>query len=217
MDVNQLLKKEKKEINNNIQGIIFDLGGVLMESAGDESINYICKILGVEQDRLKKIISKEIIPLEKGKEASLDFWHRICNKLKISYPSDKILESLWVKPYKDHAEVRSDMFDLVKKLEEKYKLAILSNTIKDHSQINKKRKLFDCFDEVLLSNEVGFIKPEEDFFRQASKRLKISFENLVFIDDEVKWVRAARKYGLKAILFNNKTQLEVKLKRLGVY
>lgn len=199
-----------------IKGIVFDLGGVLIEDIGDGFAEYASKKLKIKPEKLKRYIHKEGIEmLGKGKETSLEFWHRACNKLKLECPSDKILKTFWVMPYK-HAKIKKEMIGLVKELRKNYKLAILSNTIKDHSQINRKRKLFDYFDEVLLSNEVGFRKPEKEFFKEASKRLGIQRKNLIFIDNEMRWIKAAKKYGLNTILFKDRKQLEIALKKKGV-
>ena len=55
------------------------------------------------------------------------------------------------------------MMSLAKKLKKNYKLAILSNTIEDHNVVNEGRGIFNHFEEVLLSNEVGFQKPQKFF------------------------------------------------------
>ncbi|MBU1046069.1 HAD family phosphatase [Patescibacteria group bacterium] len=201
---------------SEIKGIIFDLGGVLIKDSGVAFIKYASGKLKIEPKKLGKVIRQEADALGRGEETTLEFWHRVCCKLGIKCPSDKILQTLWVKPYKQHAKIKKGMFGLIKGLGKRYKTAILSNTIKEHSQINRERGLFDFFDEVLLSDEVGLRKPEKKFFGEASKRLGIPLKNMIFIDDDIRWVKAARKYGLDAILFKNKKQLVVALKRRGV-
>lgn len=199
-----------------IKGIIFDVGGVLVEKFGAEFIEYASRELKIRPGKLKGVIQKEEGVLQRGEETSLEFWHRVCGKLKTKCPSDKILQTLWIEPYKQYAKIKNEVIDFVKKLGENYKLAILSNTIKEHSQINQERKLFDYFDEVLLSDEIGLRKPEKEFFDEASKKLGLPFKNLIFVDDEMRWVKAARKHGLNAILFKNRKQLEITLKGRGV-
>lgn len=199
-----------------IKGIIFDLGGVLVDESGAEFIEYASKELNVKPEKLGRVIQAEEGILQRGEATSLECWHRVCEKLGVIPPSDKSLQRLWVKQYKRHAKIKNEMISFVNKLRENYKLAILSNTIKEHTQINRERKLFAYFDEVLLSNEIGLRKPEKAFFKEASKRLNMPFRNLIFIDDEMRWIKAARKYGLNAILFKNRKQLEIVLKRKGV-
>lgn len=199
-----------------IKGIIFDLGGVLIKEFGSEFIEYAGRKLKTRPEKLRKVIQKEEGILQRGEETSLQFWHRVCGKLKTECPSDKVLQTLWVKPYKQYVQVKKEMVDFIKRLGKNYKLAILSNTIKEHSQINRKRKLFNYFDKVLLSDEIELRKPERKFFNEASNRLGIPFKNLIFVDDEMRWVKVARRYGLNAVLFKDRKQLQNTLKRVGI-
>jgi len=210
-------KNMKKRNEIKIKGIIFDLGGVLIESFGSAFLKNASQKIGATKNKLGKLVQTEEQFLERGEETSIEFWKRICKKLKIQCPSDRTLASLWVKPYKAHAKLKQDTISLVKKLQGKYKLAALSNTMKEHNLINRKRKLFNYFDVLLLSNELGMRKPERRFFELASKKLQIPFQNLLFIDDDMRWVRVARKYGLQAILFKSADRLEASLRRLGIH
>lgn len=204
----------KKQLE--IKGIIFDLGGVLVGAFGKAFIRNVSKELKTPPIKLNKIIQKKEANLQKGKETSLEFWKKICQELKIQCPDSRILGSLWINPYKRFAVPDKKMIMLVKRIKKNYKVAILSNTIEEHSRINKKIKLFNYFDEVLLSNEVGFRKPEKQFFQEASKRLNIPFSKLIFIDDQLRWVKAAKKIGIKSILFKSEKQLEKEFKKIGI-
>jgi len=203
---------------DKIKGIIFDLGGVLVEAFGKEFLEYASEKLKAPKDKLGVMIQKEEPALQRGEITNIEFWQRVCDRLSIECPSKKILLTLWLKPYKQQAKIKKDTLALVKRLQKnRYKTAILSNTQEEHNQINKKRKLFDYFDLVLLSNEVGMRKPERKFFQLASKELGIPFTQLVFVDDEMRWVRAAKRCGLKAILFKSAGQLEKVLNKLGIH
>lgn len=204
---------------NKTKGIVFDLGGVLIENFGEVFIENTSKELKAPLAKVKKIIQQEEADLEKGKEKSLEFWKRVCKKLKIQCPNNRVLEGLWIKFYafKRFAVPNKKMIGLVRKLRKNHKVAILSNIVEQHCQIIRKGNLFDDFDAALMSNEIGFRKPERQFFQEASRRLGIPFANLIFIDDQLRWVKAARKVGIKSILFKSAEQLEKKLKRIGVY
>lgn len=154
--------------------------------------------------------------LELGKETSIQFWHRICRKLNIECPSDGAPTSLWSNSYKQSANIKKDVIVIVKHLCKKYPLALLSNTIKEHAVIDRKRNIFEHFDVVLLSHEVGLRKPEKEFFNLASQKLGIALKNLLFIDDDIRWVRAAQKYGLQAILFRSADQLKKEFKNYKI-
>lgn len=154
--------------------------------------------------------------LQQGKETSLQFWRRICKKLNVIPPPNKVLLSLWSKPYRQNAELNKGTPLLIKRLSKKYPLGVISNTLKEHTAVNKKRNFFKYFDVVLLSHDVGLRKPQKEIFQLASKRLRIPLSNLLFIDDELRWVKAARKAGLQSIQFKSPEQIEKRLKVIKV-
>lgn len=199
-----------------IKGIIFDLGGVIVEIFGKEFLIYASQKLSVSAEKLGEMVQKEEPPLQRGEITVIQFWQNVCKGLSVNCPNEKILRTLWVEPYRQHANIKEDSWELIKRLKGEYKLAILSNTIKEHNEINKSRGLFDVFDAVLLSDEMGMRKPEKEFFEAAARELKLSFDELLFVDDEMRWVEAARNHGLKAILFESAEQLEKEFKRMGI-
>lgn len=152
-----------------------------------------------------------------GKKTTLSFWHRACRKLDIICPSDKILQTLWVHSYRKNAKINQEVILLAKELGKKYALAVVSNTIKEHTEIDRKRGIFHHFDVVLLSCEVGLRKPQKEIFQLASKKLKIPLTNLLFIDDDMRWIKVARRFGLQSILFKSTSQLKRKFKKLQIF
>lgn len=202
--------------STKIKGIIFDLGGVIVEAFGKEFLTFAGQKLDVSIEKLGETVQKEEPPLQRGEITAIKFWQNVCKRLNINCPNKEILQTLWVEPYAQNVHVKEDALELIKKLKGKYKLAILSNTIGNHNEINKRRRLYDDFDAVLLSNEIGMRKPEKEFFEAAAKELKLSFNELLFVDDEMRWVKAARNHGLRAILFESAKQLEKELDKLGI-
>jgi len=107
--------------------------------------------------------------------------------------------------------------EIVKKLKkDKYKLAILSNTICSHARINRKKGLYDLFPIVILSNEVGLRKPDPKIFKLVLDQLGTKPEESVFIDNKKEHTNAASKLGLKVIVFKNVNQLKRDLKKLKI-
>ena len=74
----------------------------------------------------------------------------------------------------------------------------------------------DLFEEIFLSGEHKIAKPDERFYRAALQRIDIPTENLVFVDDSLRNVRASEKLGLRALLFTGADQLRSDLRTLGV-
>ena len=72
------------------------------------------------------------------------------------------------------------------------------------------------FEEIFLSGEHKIAKPDERFYRAALQRIDLPAENLVFVDDNPRNVRASETLGLRALLFIGAGQLRDDLKALGI-
>ena len=60
------------------------------------------------------------------------------------------------------------------------------------------------FDEVILSNEVGFRKPDKEIFEYTLNTLKLPAKECLFIDDLVKNIIPAKEnFGFNCILYQN--------------
>lgn len=94
-----------------------------------------------------------------------------------------------------------------------------------HSDINlerikelKKRpeyaKMLDGFNGAFYSYDIGYTKHEPEAFRYITKSLKVDPSNIIFVDDDPKNIKNARKLGIRAILFKNPEQLKSDLSSL---
>ena len=82
--------------------------------------------------------------------------------------------------------------------------------------VRDKFEELDLFEEIFLSGEHKIAKPDERFYRAALQRIDIPTENLVFVDDSLRNVRASEQLGLRALLFTGADQLRSDLRTLGV-
>ncbi len=104
--------------------------------------------------------------------------------------------------------------ELVEKLKGKYKLGILSNT--SSRQAGELGDLYDAFDAVVLSEEVGTSKPKREAYERVLSDLGVSPEEAVFIDDSLENVKGAERLGIKSILHKDPEKLKESLRKMGV-
>ena len=110
--------------------------------------------------------------------------------------------------YEKETCLHDDMVDFVSKLKKQYKIGTLSNTIIKHVNINKARGVFDNFDTVLNSCEIGLRKPNSEFYYLAAKKLDVAPEHILFIGDKEKFAEAARNIGMQGLAFKSIDQLK---------
>lgn len=76
--------------------------------------------------------------------------------------------------------------------------------------------LFDRFRDILVSGEVGLIKPDPAIYRLALKRFGLAAESALFVDDRQDNVIAAEAMGMKGHQFRDADALRAVMRELGL-
>ena len=99
-----------------------------------------------------------------------------------------------------------------------YRLLLGSNTNELHADhfVREYAATMAHFDHLVLSYQVGHIKPSVEFYLACTRRAGAEPSECVFIDDRPENVEGARHAGLTAILFDDSHALLPELRRLGV-
>lgn len=104
-------------------------------------------------------------------------------------------------------------------LKPNYKIGMLSNAADNWLKELFTHDQLALFDEVVLSCEVGMIKPDERIFELAAIRLEVLPEECVMVDDIERYAVAAHDAGMQALHYQSfdvfKYELEDLLDRLG--
>ncbi|MDD4877669.1 MAG: HAD family phosphatase [Candidatus Nanoarchaeia archaeon] len=196
-----------------IKAMLFDAGGVIVKTGNQ--ISMFARIFRPKnKQKLWEKINHYNGPLCAGKMSEKEYWRIIAKSEGID--PGKIPDNLWAKNYEKTTKIDPKMVSLLKRLRKRYKTILISNTIKPHVIINKKRGLFDNFDDVINSNEVHLSKDTKAIFKLALKRNHLKAKECIFIDDIQKFVDIAKSAGIHGIRFRNVRQLKKELSRLGV-
>ncbi len=96
-------------------------------------------------------------------------------------------------------------------------LFLLSNTnILHFDYLKANYPVLSYFNRLLLSFELGCRKPEADIYQALIQAAGLPPEEILFIDDRLDFVTAAREQGLQAWQFQNPDQLRRQLGDLGL-
>jgi putative hydrolase of the HAD superfamily len=109
--------------------------------------------------------------------------------------------------------------DLVKSLKARgYTLVLGSNTNPIHATHFRRvfREVLADFDQLVLSFEIGHIKPTAGFYRACAQAAGVEPGECVFIDDLAENVAGAREAGLQAVHFRHVEALLIDLEDHGV-
>ncbi|MBI5421270.1 MAG: HAD-IA family hydrolase [Parcubacteria group bacterium] len=117
----------------------------------------------------------------------------------------------------DNASLFDGIKDLLVSLKEKgFRLGLLSNTTIFESTVLKNLQIADLFDAVVFSWHKGNLKPSLESFEHILSELKLSKDQVIFIDDTKKNISAAEQYGIRSIRFESVLQLLEELKKIGI-
>ena len=180
--------------------IVFDLGQVLVSF----DYKYFVEKVNQHKEGLgDKFIEKykrnyEVHRMfEKGKIPEKDFIVQM-----LEYLEHKIDAETFCRYWSDIFSLNKNVIALLPELKKNYKLYLLSNTNSIHKKYGYENYDFlKMFDEIILSHEVGFIKPEEGIYRAVEKVSGFPSEDHIFIDDILEYVDAAKNIGWDGIQF----------------
>ncbi len=98
-----------------------------------------------------------------------------------------------------------------------YRLYGLSNwSAETFPLMRDKFEFFNLLDDIVISGEVGMIKPEPEIFEHMLERIGLPASACLFIDDAPANVEQAQRMGINTIHFQSSAQLQSELHKLGV-
>jgi putative hydrolase of the HAD superfamily len=143
-----------------------------------------------------------------GQVSLEDYWREIGPALGLYTPEE--IEAFRHRYFADEA-VNEGVLDLIRRLNSRYRLAVLSNSPPKLAQWLEDWEILDLFDVVVCSGDEGLVKPDPAIFRLTLERLEVAPEEAVFIDDTLGHVEAARSLGLHGVRFTTAQALESEL------
>jgi epoxide hydrolase-like predicted phosphatase len=192
-----------------IQAVFIDFGGVIMRTEDKGPRTRQAERLGMTFRDLEKIFfeSDTSQRASTGEIPEEAHWQAVAEALGVSrQESDKITAEFFSG---DRAD--TTLLDFLRSLRPERKVSLISNAWSGLRAFITRQKFEDVFDEMIISAEVGLIKPDPRIYRFALEKIGAQPEESVFLDDVLINVEAARSVGMSAIHF---TQPEETLKEL---
>ncbi|BBI36488.1 HAD family hydrolase [Cohnella abietis] len=107
-------------------------------------------------------------------------------ELRLDHSDSKLLANLYWDTFCNACDFEEHATDILSHLHGKYNLAIISNGI---GQAQRCRlavgKIEHYFDALVISDEVGYWKPDKEIFAEALKRLNIHHSEALFVGDSL--------------------------------
>ena len=198
-----------------IKNILFDLGGVVIDIDFTRTIQALADISGKTFEDVHEISLKDgyYDKYERGHLSNQEFLDMVRKSLGFNAPDKDVIEA-WNALL---LAIPKERIDLVKKLSEKYRTIVLSNTSDYHvsgfNQILKDSTghsaLHEIYDTVFFSYELGCRKPESIIYEKVLEKAQIKAEETLFLDDNYDNIQAAKKMGFKTVHVKDNDILEI--------
>jgi len=196
------------------KAIGFDWGGVIYGQSSVEYLKDISKILNIEPEIYKNAHWKHNYLVNINSFTREQFWKVILKDLHKENSFAQILSYLDNRPPRI---INKKVVEIIKELKEKgYKLGILSNHTIDGGNKIRSSEVFDFFDTILVSAEIGFMKPQVEAFNLLIEKLGIKPGELIFVDDTEKSLSTSKEIGYTPLLYTSPRNLTLELKKLGI-
>ncbi len=198
-----------------IRAVVSDIGGVLIRTE-----NHSGRIKLEQQYHLPSGGADTIVfnsPPARASTIGLEpdqaVWDYVAKTLSLSKTDlDRFQNQFWSGDELDQA-----LLDFFQGLRPDYITALLSNAWmnfrlvleRDFGIIEGK-----TVDHLLISSELGIAKPNPEIFQVLSNRLEIDFQQILFIDDFIENIEAAKELGIQTIHYQKGLDLinEIKLR-----
>jgi haloacid dehalogenase superfamily, subfamily IA, variant 3 with third motif having DD or ED/haloacid dehalogenase superfamily, subfamily IA, variant 1 with third motif having Dx(3-4)D or Dx(3-4)E len=195
-----------------IHSVFIDFGGVIVRTEDKEPRRLQAEKLGLTSRDLEKIIfeSESSQRASTGEITEDDHWQAVAESLAVTRAEvDKITAEFFSG---DRADI--SLIDFLRSLRPERKVCLISNAWSGLRTFITRQKLDDVFDAMVISAEVGLIKPDPRIYRLALAKLGARPEESVFIDDVPANVAAARSAGMVGIEFAQPEKVLEELKQI---
>lgn len=194
--------------------LLFDLGGVLIELAGiPRMLEWMEYRVDAEGLNKKWLYSKAIRDYERGRISSNEYAVKMVEEFGLTVGAEQFLEEYALFPKDFYPGVRELLSDLSKR----YRVAVLSNTNELHwNRFGKEECLAGLTDRCFVSHLIGFMKPDMEAFTYVIGKLACEPGKILFFDDNLPNVEAARRAGMQAELVKGFMDLKLRLLELEI-
>lgn len=195
-----------------VKNVFIDFGGVLVRTEDKGPRTRQAENLGMTYRQLEKVIfeSESSQKASTGEIPEEAHWQAVAEALRLPrLEADKVTAEFFAGDRTDQT-----WLNYLRGVRPACKVCLISNAWSGLRAWITKQGFADAFDHMVVSAEVGLMKPDPRIYRLALEELSASPAESVFIDDVLANVAAARLVGMAGIHFTQPVQALDELKQL---
>jgi glucose-1-phosphatase len=200
-------------LKTGIKNIIFDLGGVILNLAVENTHREFARLSGLPVEEIKTRVhhGKFFQEYERGLISDAEFRNHLRHSLNMQV-SDAELDKAWNAMLLD---IPHERFALLEKLKQTHRLFLLSNTNEIHRQFfnhvvestSGKPNIDHYFHQAYFSHVLKLSKPDVAIYQHVLNDQNLLPHETVFIDDNADNIAGATKAGLHTLYIQYPNQI----------
>lgn len=196
----------------SIKATIWDFSRVLLQPLMADPHAYIARELGINPLKFANYFNgEENARMDLGEESEVEFYRRVIREQGLKMDALNIFDRYFF----DLFYVDEDLIDFIRKSRPQLKTAICSNfSSLLRTLLEKKWKIIDAFDVLIISSEVKLLKPDPCIYQLTLNRLQVKPQEAIFIDDMEINVLGAQALGIHAILFKDSQETIAQIEKI---
>ena len=196
----------------SIRAVFFDFGGVIVRTEYQAPRQHLAERLGMEYEDVDKIVfeSPSSVRASIGEISDKEHWAEVTRRLRRpASEMEAIREEFFAGDVVDR-----EIVDFLRSLRPHYHVGLISNAWPDLRDYITRLKFEDAFDHMVISGEIGVMKPEARIYQIALEQAGVSPNEAVFVDDFIENIEGCEVLGMRGIHFRNPKQAIGELKQL---
>ncbi|MGA2777320.1 MAG: HAD family phosphatase [Steroidobacteraceae bacterium] len=197
-----------------IRVVLFDVGGVLVELSGIETmLDWLGGNTSVDELWRMWLQSTPVRQFETGKIDAGRFATGVISEFGLPVNAQQFLSAFAAWP----TGLFPGTLEMLARIPRSYRRAILSNSNDLHwPRVAGEMGLGAAFDHHFVSHLTGRIKPDADAFEHVVDTLACKPGDVLFLDDNSMNVDAARRFGMQAIRVRGAAEAYRAIENLGI-
>ena len=177
--------------------LLFDVGGVLVQLSGVKTmLEWMGETATSEEMWRMWLHSTPVREFERGRMGAAEFAAAITAEFRLPVQPQEFLDSFtgWV------TGLYPGTLEMLAQIPSSYQRAVLSNSNVLHwTRVIDDLRLGAAFEHQFVSHLTGRIKPDADAFQGVVESLGCRPKDVLFLDDNILNVEAAKRFGMQAI------------------
>jgi len=191
-----------------LRAVVFDYGMVLTGPPDSAAHDALLGITGLPLERFESLYWADRHAYDEGKLTGLAFWQKFIRQAGLKLPATTVDElNLW--DARMWTTQNPAMLAWQEQLKQRGLLTAILSNMGDNVLANIEREFawIHRFDVLVWSFQLHMAKPDPAIYLHTLNELDVEPAEMLFLDDKIENIEAARALGIQAILFSTVERL----------